>query len=78
MVAHACNPSYSGGRDQGDRGLKPAWAKSSWDPISKNASLGKEFMRPYLQKTLHKKGLTGVAQGRGLEFRPQYHKKKKN
>jgi hypothetical protein len=23
-VAHACNPSYSGGRDQEDRGLKPA------------------------------------------------------
>jgi hypothetical protein len=21
-VAHACNPSYSGGRDQGDHGLK--------------------------------------------------------
>jgi hypothetical protein len=24
LVAHACNPSYSGGRDQEDRGLKPA------------------------------------------------------
>jgi hypothetical protein len=24
LVAHACNPSYSGGRDQGDHGLKPA------------------------------------------------------
>jgi hypothetical protein len=23
-VAHACNPSYSGGRDQEDQGLKPA------------------------------------------------------
>jgi hypothetical protein len=23
-VAHACNPSYSGGRDQEDHGLKPA------------------------------------------------------
>jgi hypothetical protein len=28
-VAHACNPSYSGGRDQEDRGWKPAWANSS-------------------------------------------------
>jgi hypothetical protein len=27
LVAQACNPSYSGGRDQEDRGLKPAWAK---------------------------------------------------
>jgi hypothetical protein len=34
-VAQACNPSYSGGRDQEDRGWKPAWAKSSRDPISK-------------------------------------------
>jgi hypothetical protein len=27
QVAHACNPSYSGGRYQEDRGSKPAWAK---------------------------------------------------
>jgi hypothetical protein len=26
-IAHACNPSYSGGRDQEDRNLKPALAK---------------------------------------------------
>jgi hypothetical protein len=24
LVAHACNPSYSGGRDQKDHGSKPA------------------------------------------------------
>jgi hypothetical protein len=30
-VAHTCNPSYSGGRDQENRGSKPA--------------LGKEFVR---------------------------------
>jgi hypothetical protein len=35
-VAHACNPSYSGGRDQEDRGSKPARANSLRDPISKN------------------------------------------
>jgi hypothetical protein len=34
-VAHGCNPSYSGGRDQKDHGSKPAWANSSRDPISK-------------------------------------------
>jgi hypothetical protein len=28
VVAHTCNPSYSGGRDQEDLGLKPAWANS--------------------------------------------------
>jgi hypothetical protein len=32
-VAHAYNPSYSGGRDQEDQGSKPDWANSSRDPI---------------------------------------------
>jgi hypothetical protein len=41
-VAHACNPSNSGGRDQEDRGSKPAWANNSQDPISK---------KPYHKKT---------------------------
>jgi hypothetical protein len=35
-VAHTCNPSYSGGRDQEDQGSKPAWANSLQDPILKN------------------------------------------
>jgi hypothetical protein len=52
-VAHTCNPSYSGGRDQEDHSLK----------------------RLYLKKTLHKKRGGGVAQGVGLEFKPQYCKK---
>jgi hypothetical protein len=34
-VAHACYPSYSGGRDQEDCGSKPALANSSQAPISK-------------------------------------------
>jgi hypothetical protein len=62
-MAYACNPSYSGGRDQEDLGSKPAWAKSSQDPISK--------------KNHHKKA-GRMAQGVGLEFKPQYLKKKKN
>jgi hypothetical protein len=33
-VAHTCNPSYLGGRDQEDRDLKPAKANSLRDPIS--------------------------------------------
>jgi hypothetical protein len=41
-VAHAYNPSYSGGSDQED------WFE---------ASRGKRFTRPYLKKTHHKKGL---------------------
>jgi hypothetical protein len=35
LVAHACNPNYSGGRDQEDHSLKPAHANSSWDPVLK-------------------------------------------
>jgi mRNA-degrading endonuclease RelE of RelBE toxin-antitoxin system len=62
-VAHTCNPSYSGGRDQEDRCLKPPQANSS--------------ARFYLEKTLHKNRAGGVAQSEGPEFKPQYHKKKK-
>jgi hypothetical protein len=62
-MAQACNPTYSGGRDQEDHGSKPAWANSS--------------TRPYLKKTLHKNRVGGVTQGDGSEFKPQYHKKKK-
>jgi hypothetical protein len=53
-VAHACNPSYSGGRDQEDCGLKPAWANRSWDPISKKLITQKGWWngircRPWVQ-----------------------------
>jgi hypothetical protein len=41
LVAHTCNPSYSGGRDQEDDDSKPAQANSS--------------VRLYVEKTLHKK-----------------------
>jgi hypothetical protein len=34
-IAHTCNPSYSGGREQEDHGLKPTQAKSLRDPVSK-------------------------------------------
>jgi hypothetical protein len=35
LLAHTCNPSYLGGRDQENHGLKLAWANSSQDPILK-------------------------------------------
>jgi hypothetical protein len=54
-MAHACNPNYSGGRDQEDCGSKPALANSSRDPI--------------LEKPITKKGCE-VAQGEGPEFKP--------
>jgi hypothetical protein len=62
LVAHACNPSYSGGRDQEDCDLKPAQENSS--------------ARPYLQKKPSQKGDGRVAQGVGPEFKHQYQKKK--
>jgi hypothetical protein len=34
-VAHACDPSYSEGRDQEDRSLRPAEANSLWDSVLK-------------------------------------------
>jgi hypothetical protein len=61
-VAHSCNPSYSGGRDQEDHSSKPAQANSLRDLIFKNPS---------------QKRAGGVAQGVDPEFEPQYHKKKK-
>jgi hypothetical protein len=34
-VAHTCNPSYSGGRDQENQGSKPAQSNISQDPTLK-------------------------------------------
>jgi hypothetical protein len=53
-VVHACNPSYSGGRDQEDCSLKSARANSSRDPILK---------KPFTKRA------GGVAQGVGPEFK---------
>jgi hypothetical protein len=50
LVAHACNPSYSGDRDQEDGSSKPAWANSSRDLI--------------LKKTYHKTGWWSGSSGR--------------
>jgi hypothetical protein len=38
-VAHACNPSYSGGRNQEDCSLKPTGANCWPDPISKKKKM---------------------------------------
>jgi hypothetical protein len=39
LVAQACNPSYSGGREQKDHSLKPAWANSLRDTIWKKKTI---------------------------------------
>jgi hypothetical protein len=61
-VAHACNASYSGGRDQEDRGSKPAQANSS--------------RRSYLEKHHHKKGLVQWLKVKALSSNPNTIKKK--
>jgi hypothetical protein len=43
LEAHACNPSYSGGRDQ-DSNSKPAQANSSQDSILKKPFTKKELI----------------------------------
>jgi hypothetical protein len=63
-MANACNPSYSGGRDQEDLSSKPAWANSSRDAI----------LKKILQK---RRAGGGVAQGVGLELNSSTTKKKK-
>jgi hypothetical protein len=60
-MAHTCNPSYSGGRDQKVCGSKPAWANSSQDPILEKPNI---------------KRAGDVAQGVGPKFRPHYCKNK--
>jgi hypothetical protein len=54
-VAHTCEPSYSGGRDQEGCSSKPAWANSSRDPISKKKKQ---------KKKLHTKRAGGTVQCR--------------
>jgi hypothetical protein len=61
---HACNPSYSGGRDQEDTSSKPARANS--------------YIRPYpKKKPSQKKDPWGGSRCIGPEFKVQYHQKKK-
>jgi hypothetical protein len=63
-VAHACNPSYSGGRDQKDLGLKPAWANSS--------------ARPYLEKPFTKIGLVEWLNVKALSSNPSTNNNNKD
>jgi hypothetical protein len=56
--------SYCGRRDQEAHHSKPVWANSSPDSI--------------LKKPNTKRGLVESAQDVGPEFKPQYHRKKKD
>jgi hypothetical protein len=65
-VTHAYNPSYTGGKDQGDLGSKPAWQP------------GQLVCETLSRKNTPQKRAGGVAEDVGPEFKPQYWKKKKN
>jgi hypothetical protein len=66
-VAHSCNPSNSGGRDQEDHGLRSAWGNSLQDPISKMHNIKRltewfkwksaclASVRPWIQTQYHQK-----------------------
>jgi hypothetical protein len=66
LVAHSCNPSFSGDRDQEDHGSKPAQANSSQDPI---------LTKKKKKKSQRRAG--EVAEGTGPQFKLQYCKRKK-
>jgi hypothetical protein len=62
-VAQACNPSYSGGRDQENSGLMPVQANILQDPI--------------LKKPITRKGLVEWLKVQTLSSSPNTAKKKK-
>jgi hypothetical protein len=70
LVAHTCNPSYSGGRDQEDQGLRPTRANNSQDPICK-------ITRAKMDWRCGSSSRLPALQERSLEFKTQFHKKKK-
>jgi hypothetical protein len=57
LVAHMCNPTYSGGRDQEDCGSKQP---------------RQIVLETLSQKNPSQKGSGGVDRGVGPEFKPQY------
>jgi hypothetical protein len=65
LVAHACNPSYSAGRDEKDHSSKTVWTNRLTAPISKNPS------------HTHKKGLVEWLKVKALISSPGTSKNKK-
>jgi hypothetical protein len=51
LLAHTCNPSYSGGTDQEDHSSQPARANSSQESILKNPSPKKKKSKIFHQIT---------------------------
>jgi hypothetical protein len=63
-LAHACNPNYSGGREQKD-------------PSLNNLAAGQKFRETLSRKKSITKKAGGVVQGIGPEFKPHYCKTNK-
>jgi hypothetical protein len=61
LMAHACNPSHSVGRDQEDCGLKPV----------------NSFRDPILKKTHHQKGLVNWLKVKAPSSSPVTQKKRR-
>jgi hypothetical protein len=70
-VTHTCNPGYSGGREQEDRGSKPAPENSSTIPYLKNP-----FTKIGLVEWLKVKALSS-SPSTAKKTNPQYCKKNK-
>jgi hypothetical protein len=64
LVAHTCNPGYSGGRQ-----------RSGGSKFKANS--GQTVFETLSQKTPSQKRTGGMAQGVGCEFKPQYRKMNK-
>jgi hypothetical protein len=64
LEAQACNPSYSGGRDQEDFHSKSVWTNNLRDPI-----LMKLITKKRLEKKIKQKRACAFAQGVGPEFK---------
>jgi hypothetical protein len=82
-VAHACDPSYSRGRDQEDLSSKPGWANSSQKiPLQRRAGgvaqgVGPEFKPQYhIHKNIPYLSMAQVVEA--LSSSPSISKKKKS
>jgi hypothetical protein len=75
-VDHACNPGYSGGRDQEDCSSKPAWANSSQDPISKISITEKGLAEGLREKVLSSSLSTAKQNKKKFCRRKSYREKK--
>jgi hypothetical protein len=65
-VARACNPIYTGGRDQ-DYGSRPTWAKISEDPISTNKSVEVHACHPGIKRRTGVQAALGMYDGTYLK-----------